>query len=151
MDKFITPQRKIRPQQQRPIPCSWTNTKRCPFHHRGLGCKSKMSSDTWNNRQVWPWSTKWSRAKVNPVLKRECTGHRKHTLPTTQEMILHMKFTRWSIPKSGWLHLQLKMEKLHTVSKNKTWSWLWLNHKLIVRFKLKLKNVWKTTRPLGMT
>ena len=30
----------------------------CPFHHRGLECKSSKSRDTQNNRQVWPWSTK---------------------------------------------------------------------------------------------
>ena len=34
------------------------------------------------------------------VLPRECTGHSKHPLPTTQEMTLHMDITRWSIPKS---------------------------------------------------
>ena len=35
--------------------------------------------------------------------------------------------TRWSIPKSDWLYaLQPKMEKLYTVNKNKTRSWLWL-------------------------
>ena len=34
---------------------------------------------------------------------------------------------RWSTPKSDWLYsLQLKMEKLYTVSKNNTRSWLWL-------------------------
>ena len=32
--------------------------KRCPFHHRGLECKSRKSRDTWSNRQVWAWSTK---------------------------------------------------------------------------------------------
>ena len=48
---------------------SRTNTqKRCPFHYRGLECKSRKSRDTWNNRQIWPWSTKRSRAKVNRVL-----------------------------------------------------------------------------------
>ena len=31
---------------------------RWPFHHRGLEYKSKKSGDTWNNKQVWPWSTK---------------------------------------------------------------------------------------------
>ena len=31
---------------------------------------------------------------------REHTGHSKHPLPTTQEKILHMDITRWSIPKS---------------------------------------------------
>ena len=36
-----------------------TNTKkRCPFHHRGLECKSRKSRDTWSNSQVWDWSTK---------------------------------------------------------------------------------------------
>ena len=40
---------------------------------------------------------------------------------------LHMDITRWSILKSDWLYsLQPKIEKLYTVSKNKTGSWLWL-------------------------
>ena len=29
-----------------------TPNKRCPFHHRGLECKSRKSRDIWNNRQV---------------------------------------------------------------------------------------------------
>ena len=33
-----------------------TNTqKRCPFHYRGLECKSRQSRNTWSNRQIWPW------------------------------------------------------------------------------------------------
>ena len=40
------------------------------------------------------------RAKANRVLPRECTGHSKHPLPTTQEKTLHMDITRWSTPKS---------------------------------------------------
>ena len=34
------------------------------------------------------------------VLRRERTGHSKHSLPTTQEKTLHMDITRWSTPKS---------------------------------------------------
>ena len=34
------------------------------------------------------------------VLPRECTGHSKHLLTTTQEKTLHMDITRWSILKS---------------------------------------------------
>ena len=57
------------------------------------------------------------------VLPRECTGHSKHPLPTTQEKTLHMDITRWSTLKSDWLYsLQPKMEKLYAVSKNKTRS-----------------------------
>ena len=33
-------------------------------------------------------------------LPKECTGHSKHPLPTTQEMALHVDIITWSIPKS---------------------------------------------------
>ena len=33
-------------------------------------------------------------------LPRECTGHSKHLLPTTQEKTLHMDIIIWSILKS---------------------------------------------------
>ena len=78
--------------------------KRCPFHRRGLESKSRKSRNTGINRQVWPWSTKWSKGKTNRVLSREHTGHSKHHLPTTQETILPMDVTRWSILKSDWLY-----------------------------------------------
>ena len=43
------------------------------------------------------------------------------------ETTLHIDITRWLTPKSDWLYsLQLKMERLSGVSKNKTRSWLWL-------------------------
>ena len=111
----------------RPTRSSRNNTsKRWPFHYRGLECKTRKSRDTWSNRQIWPWNTKWSRAKANTVLPREHTDHNKLPLPT-QEKTLHMDITRWSIPKSDWLYsLQQMMERLYTVSKNKTGSWLWL-------------------------
>ena len=75
------------------------------------------SRDTWSNRQLWPWSTKWSRAKVNRVLPRKHTGHSKHPLPTTQETTLHMDITRWSVLKLDWLYsLQLKMENIQSAN-----------------------------------
>ena len=231
----------------RPTRPDRTNTpKRCPFHYRGLECKSRKSRNTWRNRQIWPQNTEWSRAKANRVLPRECTavaaakslqscltlcnprdgsppgssipgilqartlecvaisfanawkwkvevkspsrvgllktpwtaayqaplymgfsrqeywsglplpsprkriGQSKHPLPKTQEKTLHMDITRWSTPKSDWLYsLQPKMEKLYTVSKNKTRSWLWLRSWTpIAKFRLKSKKIGKTTRPL---
>ena len=58
---------------------------------------------------------------------REHTGRSKQPLPTTQEKTLHTDITKWSILKSDWLYsLQPKMEKLYTVSKNKTGNWLQL-------------------------
>ena len=35
------------------------------------------------------------------VFPRECTGHSKYPLPTTQEKTLHMDITRWSTLKSN--------------------------------------------------
>ena len=104
-----------------------TPKKRCPFHYRGLECKSRKSRNTWSNRQIQLWNMEWSRAKTNRVLPRERTSHSKHPLPITQEKTLHMDITRWSTPKSDWLYsLQPKMEKLYRVNKNKTRSWLGL-------------------------
>ena len=82
-----------------------TNTKkRCSIYHRGMECKSRKSRDTWSNRQVWPWSTKWSRVKANRILPREYTGHSKHPFPTTQETTLYMNIIKQSIPKVDWLY-----------------------------------------------
>ena len=89
-----------------------TPQNRCLFHHRGRECKSRKSRNTRSNRQIWPWSTEWSREKSNRVLPGECTQW-KHSLPTTQEKTLHPDVTRWSVPKSDWLYsLQPKMEML---------------------------------------
>ena len=62
--------------------------------------QSRKSRDTWCNRQIWPWSTEWSRAKANRVLPRELTGHSKHPLPTTQEKTLHMDIQFSSVTQS---------------------------------------------------
>ena len=100
--------------------------ERCPFHYRGLECKSRMSRNTWSNRQIWPWTWK----EAGPRLIEFCQENAvviANPLPTTQEKTLYMDTTRWSTPKSDWLYsLQPNMEKLYTVSKNKTGSWLWL-------------------------
>ena len=131
-----------------------TNTqKRCPFHYKGLECKSRKSRNTWSNKQIWLWSTEWSRAKANTDLPRKCTGHRKHPLPTTQEKTLHMDITRWSTLKSDWLYsFQPKMEKLYTVSKKKSSGReLTVAQIMNTKFRLKLKKMGKPLDHLGMT
>ena len=61
-----------------------------------------------------------------------------------------MDITRWSTLKSGWLYLHPKMEKLHTVSKNKTRVDCGSDHELLIaKCRLKLKKVRKTTRPFS--
>jgi len=79
----------------------------------------------------------------------EFDSHSTHTLPATQELTLHMDFTRWSILKSDY-SLQLKMEKLYNISKNKTGDGCGSDHGCgIAKFRLKLKNIGKTTRPFS--
>ena len=114
-----------------------------------MECKRRKSGNTWINRQTCPWSTQWSRAKANRVLPREHTGHSKHPLPTTQEKTLYMDITRWSIAKSDWLYsLWPKMEKPYTVSKTRPGADCGWDHEVcIAKLRLKLKKVWKPTRP----
>ena len=125
-----------------------TPKKRCPFHYRGLECKSRKSRNTWSNRQIWPWNTEWSMAKDNRVLPRERTSHSKHPLPPTKEKTLHMDITRWSTPKPDWLYsLQPKMEKLFTVRKTRPGADCCSDRELLIaKFRLKWKKVEKTTR-----
>ena len=97
------------------------------IHHRGLGCKSRKSRDTWSYKQVWPWSTKWSKARLTEFCQENALVIANTLFQQQKEVTLHMDNTRWSVIKSDWLYsLQLKMDKLYTVSKNKTRSWLWL-------------------------
>ena len=128
----------------RPTRRSRTNTpKRCPFHDRGLECKSRKSRNTWSNGQIWPWNTEWSRAKANRVFPGEHTGHSKHPLPTTLEKALHMDITRWSTPKSYWI-----LSGQRWKAKTRLGTDCGSDHELLItKFRLKLKKGGKTTRP----
>ena len=67
----------------------------------------------------------WNEAGQRPIefFQQNTLVIKKHPLPTTQEKTLHMDITRWSTLKSACLYsLKPKMEKLYTVSKNKTRS-----------------------------
>ena len=122
--------------------------KKCPFLHRGLECKSRKSRDTWSNRQIWPWNTKWSRAKANRVLPRELTGHSKHPLPT------HKRLYTWTSPDGQcWNQIdyiicsQSRRSSIQS-AKTRLGADCGSDHELLIaKFKLKLKKVGKTTRP----
>ena len=60
-----------------------------------------------------------------------------------------MDITRWSTPKSDWLYsFQPKMEKIYTVSKNKTRSWLWRRSWTpYTKIKTQIEESRETTRP----
>ena len=101
-------------------------------------------------QEIWPWSIEWTRAKVDRVLARECTGHSKHPLPTTQKKTLHMDITRWPTLKSDWLYsLQKNIgEALYSQKKTIPGANCGSDHELLIsKFRLKLKKVGKTSRP----
>ena len=131
--------------QWRPTRPSRNNTpKRCPFHYRGLECQSRKSRHTWSNRQIWPWSTEWSRAKANRVLPRERTGHSKHSLPTTQET--------WTSPCGQYqnpIDYNLCSQRWRSSiqsAKTRPAAEYGSDHEfLIAKFRLKLKKVGKST------
>ena len=130
----------------RPSRPSRTNTpKTCPFHYAKVG--SQEIPGVTPGKFGLGVQTEAGQRLIE--FCRECTSHSKHPLPTTQEKTLHMDITRWSTLKSGWLYsLQPKMEKLYTVSKSKTGSWLWLRSWIpYCQIRLKLNNLGKTTRP----
>ena len=121
-----------------------TNNKKMSFKSQGTGCPlnhSRKSRDTWSNRQVWPWSTKWSRAKANRVLPREHADNSKHPFPTMQETTLHM-YTPGGQYRNQAYHVLCSQRWRSSIQKAKTRLGL-----LIGKFRLKLKKVRKTTRP----
>ena len=135
-----------------------TPPKKCPFHYRGLEWKSSKSRNPWGNRQIWPWSNEWSRAKSNRGLTREHTGH---PLPTTQEKTLHMDITmcrcQWmAIDDDGQYQNQIDYILCSQIWKSSTHSAktgpgadCGSDHELLIaKFRLKLKKVGKATRPL---
>ena len=44
--------------------------------------------------------------KINWILPRECIGHTKDPLSTTQDMALHMDITNWFLMKSSCVYNQ---------------------------------------------
>ena len=119
--------------------------KKCPFHYRGLECKSRKSRNTWSNRQIWPWNMKWCRAKTNRVLPRKCTGHNnlfqqhKRRLCTwTSPDGQHWNQIDYILCSQRW------RSSIHS-TKTRPGADCGSDHELLIaKFRLKLKKVGKT-------
>ena len=124
--------------------------KRCHFHHRGLECKSRKFKDTWNNRQVWPWSTEWSWTEANRVLPREHTGHSKH--PLQQHKRRHYTWTSPDGQHQNQIDYILCSQRWRSSlqsTKARPGADCGSDHELLItKFRLKLKKVGKTARPV---
>ena len=126
-----------------------TNTpKRCPLHYRGLECKNRKSRNTWSNTQIWPWSTEWSRAKANRVLPRELV------IANTFFQQHKRKLYTWTSPDGqhrnqiDYILCSLRWRSSIQSAKTRPGADCGSDHEfLIAKFRLKLNNVGKTTRP----
>ena len=134
----------------RPTRPSRINTiKRCSSHLRGLEWKSRKEADTWSDRQVWPWSTKWIRAKTNRVLPREHMGHSKKHFQQHKRQLY-----TWTSPDGQYRNqidcilCRQRWRSSIQSAKTRPGANCGSDHKfLIAKFRLKLKKVGKTTRP----
>ena len=107
-----------------------------------------LSGNTWSNRQMWPWSTEWSRAKAN----RFC---QENTLVTANTLFQQYKrgLYTWTWPDG---HNQNQIDYIlcnqrwrSSIQSAKTRLGVdcGSDHELLVaKFRLKLKKVGKTTR-----
>ena len=126
-----------------------TPKKRCPFHYRGMECKSRKSRNTWTKRQIWPWITEWSRAKANRILPRECTGDSKHPLQQHKRRLYS-----WTSPDGqhqnqiDYILCSQRWRSSIQSAKTRLGADCGSDHELLIaKFRLKLKKVGKTTRP----
>ena len=122
--------------------------KRCPFHYRGLEWKSRKSRNTWSNRQIWPGSTEWSRAKANRVCQ-------ENTLVMANNLFQKHKrrLYTWTSPdgqhrnQADYILCSQRWRSSIQSAKTRLGADCGSDHELLIaKFRLKLKKVGKTTR-----
>ena len=126
---------------------SRTPKKKCPFHHRGLECKSRKSRDTWSNRQICPWSTKWSRENLTEfsqenalVIANTLSQHKRRLYTWTSPDGQYWNQIDYILCSWRW------RSSIQSV-KTRLGADCGSDHELITKFRLKQKKVGKTTRP----
>ena len=126
-----------------------TNTqKTCPFHYRGLEFRSRKSRNTWCNRQIWPWTMEWSRAKANRVLEENT-----QVIANTFFQQHKRRFYTWtSADGEHWNQIDYILcnqrggSSIQSAKMRPGDDCVSDHELLIVKFRLKLKKVGKTTR-----
>ena len=122
--------------------------KRCAFHHRGLECKSRKSRDNLETGKFDLGIQNEAGQRLTEFCQENALVIANTLFPSIQEKTVNMGITRWLILKSDGLYsLQLKMEKLYTISQSG--ADCGSDHELLIsKFRLKLQTIGKPTRPL---
>jgi len=133
-------------------PFRTNNLKRCPFHYRGLECKSRKSRNTWSNRQIWPWNTEriWNEAE-----QRLIEFCQENALVITLFQQHKRRLYTWTSPDSqhqnqiDYILCSQRWRSSIQSTKTRPGADCGSDHELlIVKFRLKLKKVGKTARQL---
>ena len=126
-----------------------TPKKICPFHYRGLECKSGKSRSTWSNRQIWPWSTEWSRVRLIEFCQENALviantliqQHKRRLYTWTSPDGQHQNQIDYILCSQRW-RSSIQSAKIRPGADFNS------DHELLIaKFRLKLKKVGKTTRP----
>ena len=87
-------------------------------------------------------------------MPRECIGHSRHPLPTTQEKTLHKRRHIWTTPdgqhrnQTDYIHCSQSWRSSIQSGKTRPGDDYGSHHELLIaKFRLKLNKVGKTTRP----
>ena len=102
-----------------------------------------------NTRKVWPWNTKWIRAKANRVLPREHSDHSEHLFQ--QHKRQHYTWTSpdgqyWN--QIDYIFCSQRWRNSTKSAKTRLWADCGSDHELLIaKFRFKLRKVGKTTRP----
>ena len=130
----------------RPTRPSRTNSqRRYPFHHRGLEC---------NSRKIPGVTGKFGLGVQNEAGKgiTEFCEENALVIANThfqQDKTLHIDITRWSIPKSDYFLCSQRWRNSIQSANTRPGAYCGSDHELLIaKFRLKLKNVRKTLRPL---
>ena len=129
---------------------SRTNTQnRCPFHYRGLECKSRKSRNTWSNRQIQPWVQ-------NEAGQRLTEFCQENALLIANTLSQHHKrrLYTWTSPDGqhwnqiDYILCSQRWRSSTQSTKTRPGADCDSDHELLItKFRLKLKKVGKTTRP----
>ena len=111
--------------------------------------QSRNSRNTWSNRQIWLWSTEWSRAKANRVTPKNALviantlfqQHKKRLYTWTSPDGQHWNQIDYILCSKRWRSSTQSAKTRPGVDCGS-------DHEiLITKFRLKLKKVRKTTTP----
>ena len=113
-----------------------------------MECKSRKSSDTWNNRQIWPWSTKWGRERLTEFCQKNA-----QIIANTLFQQHKRRLYTWKSPDGqhqnqiNYILCSQRWRSSTQSVKTRPGADCGSDHELLTaKFRLKLKKVGKTTR-----